>query len=312
MEPKHLMQLAMVLEQGSITKAAEHLSVTQPTLTRNMATLEMQAGGALFTRSRFGVRSTSLGESLARDGRLVAATLQQARESIARHKLGLFNELRVGVGPLFGLALMPQVTPAFLAAFPHVALTITTARPQTLVEALLADKLDVVIAPQVYQQLPPGISRRVLMADSLGVFCSKSHPMARIRKTQISQLGTCDWINVGIPSPFQNPEQAFLQRNGIERPRTQIATINDAAILLQILRQGRHLAVLPRLPVALIDQQQTLCEIPLPSGPAPREVLVWTRDTTADQPAIQGLTALSMQALQARPSAPKRRRLQGS
>lgn len=297
MDPKHLMQLAMVLEQGSITKAAERLAITQPTLTRNMGTLEMQAGGPLFSRSRFGVRSTPLGELLARDGRVVASTLQQARESIARHKLGLLNELRVGVGPLLGLALMPRLTPAFLSRFAHVALAITTGRPPALVEALLADKLDVVIAPPVYEQLPAGISRSLLVEDSIGVFCGRTHPLARRKRTKVTDLSACNWINVGIPSPFKNREQEFLSSNGIDRPRTQIATINDAAILLQILQQGKHVAVLPRLPVALIDRDSALHEIALPSGPASREVLIWTRDSVQNQPAIQGFSSLAVELL---------------
>lgn len=297
MDPKHLMQLAVVLEQGSITKAAEHLSLTQPTLTRNMGTLEMQAGSPLFSRSRFGVRSTPLGDLLARDGRVIGSTLHQARESIARHKLGLFNELRVGVGPLLGLALMPRLTAAFLAEFPHVALAITTGRPATLIEALLADKLDVVIAAPVYQRLPAGITRSLLVEDSIGVFCGRSHPLARRKKANLDKLGACDWLNVGIPAPFQNPEQEFLARNGIERPRTQIATVNDAAILLQILQQGRHVAVLPRLPVALIDRDRALHEIELPSGPAHREVLIWTRDSAQSQPAVEGLRRWAVELL---------------
>jgi DNA-binding transcriptional LysR family regulator len=66
MDPRHLVQLAAILEKGSITQASRHLHLTQPTLTHNMQTLEMQAGGQLFERSRFGVRSTLLGEMLAR------------------------------------------------------------------------------------------------------------------------------------------------------------------------------------------------------------------------------------------------------
>lgn len=80
MDPKHLMQLAVILDKGSITAAAESLLLTQPTLTRNMNTLEMQAGGPLFSRSRFGVKPTLLGDSLAREGRAVKRTLLSAKD----------------------------------------------------------------------------------------------------------------------------------------------------------------------------------------------------------------------------------------
>ena len=48
MDPRHLIQLAVILDKGSITAAATHLRMTQPTLTRNVSTLEMQAGQPLF------------------------------------------------------------------------------------------------------------------------------------------------------------------------------------------------------------------------------------------------------------------------
>ncbi|MFC5607645.1 LysR family transcriptional regulator [Variovorax soli] len=295
MNPKHLTQLAMVLEKGSITEAAKSLAVTQPTLTRNMATLEMQAGAPLFTRSRFGVRSTPLGEALAREGRAIATRVQQAGESIAQHRLGLFNRLRVGVGPLLGLALMPRLAPAFLDAFPHVALTITTGRPTALVEELVDGQHDVVIAPALSRELPADISRTLLLQDTIGVFCGALHPLAI--QPSSPALDACEWINVGVTSPFQNDELDYLRRNGIRRPKTQLATIADAAILLQVLRQGRHLAVLPRLPVAMIDTAGELRQIALPCEPAPRDVLAWTRTSVVEQPAVQGLLHLARELM---------------
>ena len=309
MDAKHLMHLAMVLEKGSITEAARSLAVTQPTLTRNMATLEMQAGTALFTRSRFGVRSTPLGEALAREGRAIASRVQQAHAAVAQHRLGLFNRLRVGVGPLLGLALMPRLVPAFLEAFAHVALTITTGRPTTLVDDLVDDQFDLVIAPAIARPLPTGITCAPLVRDAIGVFCGARHPLAGVRRPGAAALSACDWINVGVTSPFQNDELDYLSRNGIQRPATQLATVGDAAILLEVLNQGRHLAVLPRLPVALIEAAQGLREIALPSGPAPREVMIWTRDSVMEQPAVQGLARIARAALQpaAAPLRPSRR-----
>ena len=48
MDPRHLVQLATILEHCSISQASRHLHLTQPTLTHNMQVLEMQAGGKLF------------------------------------------------------------------------------------------------------------------------------------------------------------------------------------------------------------------------------------------------------------------------
>jgi len=286
MDPKHLMHLAVVLEKGSITEAARYLSLTQPTLTRNMGTLEMQAGAALFTRSRFGVRSTALGETLAREGRTIARHLQEAAEAIARHKL-------VGIGPWLGMALMPQLTTAFLAAFPQVALTLTTGRPGALLDALADGQFDLVIAPSFSKQLPSGISRLVLAQDSFGVFCGSGHPLAACAQAEPKALSDCEWINAGIASPFQNEELEFLQKNGVQRQHIRFVTVSDAVVLLKVLEQGRHAAVLSRLPIALMNQDKRLHEVRLPLGSALREIHVWMRGEAQHQAALDGFIEMA-------------------
>lgn len=293
MDPKHLMHLAVVLEKGSITEAARYLAVTQPTLTRNMATLEMQAGAALFLRSRFGVRSTALGDSLAREGRTIARRLQEAGDAIARHKLGLFDHLRVGIGPWLGMALMPPLTEAFLAAFPQVALTLTTGRPGALLDALAEDQFDLVIAPAFSRQLPAGILRRVLAQDAFGVFCGPGHPLAGVERVSPQALSECEWISAGIASPFQNEEMEFLQANGVQRKPVRFATVGDAAVLLQVLEQGRHAAVLSCLPVALMNRHGRLKSLALPHPAPVREFHVWMRSEAQHQGAVEGFVDMA-------------------
>lgn len=297
MDPKHLMHLAVVLEKGSITGAARYLALTQPTLTRNMSTLEMQAGAALFTRSRFGVRSTPLGETLAREGRTIARHMQEAADAIARHKLGPYDHIRVGIGPWLGMALMPQLTTAFLAAFPQVALTLTTGRPGALLDALAHGQFDLVIAPSFSKQLPIGISRAVLAQDSFGVFCGSGHPLAACVQVDPQALSDCEWVNAGLASPFQNEELEFLQSNGVQRQHIRFATVSDAVVLLKVLEQGRHAAVLSRLPVALLNQDKRLHEVVLPSVPALREIHVWMRGDAQQQAAVTGFIDMARSIL---------------
>lgn len=287
MDPRHLIQLALILDKGTVTGAAQHLLLTQPTLTRNMATLEMQAGGELFHRSRFGVRSTPLGESLARHGRAIGRQMLAAQETVSRHKLGLQSQLRVGAGPMIGLAVMADLSHRFLQHNQHIALSVTTGRPPALVEQLIDGDLDVVLAPAVYAQAPAGVHRALLCEDHISIFCGPSHPLAQQPHPTPEQLGECDWMNVGITSMFQNAEMEMLQRSGIKRMRTQFATISDAVILLRVLTQGQHLAVLPHLPVRLLQRDFPLVEITPPAGVARRDIYVWSRAELQGTPAMQ-------------------------
>lgn len=287
------MQLAVILDKGSITAAAQQLLLTQPTLTRNMTTLEMQAGAQLFGRSRFGVRSTPLGESLARIGRSLARQVQSANEAVARHRLGIHMQLRLGAGPLIGMALVPGLSERVLRDHPNLALSVTTSRPSALMEQLIDGDLDVIIAPAVFAQVPPGIDRQRLCEDVISVFCGPGHPLAMVRNPTAEELSDCEWMNVGTTSPFQNSELELLRRSGIRRTRTQFATVGDAVILLQVLMRGRHLAVLPRMPLRLMAQTYPFVELAIPAGPAQRDLYIWSRSELRAEPGLRALREIA-------------------
>ena len=297
MEPKHLLQLAVILDKGSVTSAAQHLLLTQPTLTRNMSTLEMQAGAKLFQRSRFGVTSTPLGENLARIGRSIGRQMQAAQEAVSRHKIGLHTHLRIGVGPLIGMALMPRLSEAFLSHQAHLSLSVSTGRPLGIIEQLIDGDLDVVLAPAVYAQLPRGIDRELMCEDAISIFCSPEHRLAQQSDFTTEDLSNCDWMNVGTTSPFQNAEMDMLQRSGIQRTRTRFATQSDAIILLQVLMSGQHLAVLPRIPVHLLRDRFPLVELLPPAGCNSRDLFVWSRAELATDPSLVALKSSIRQLL---------------
>ena len=215
MDPRHLVQLATILEKGSITQASRHLHLTQPTLTHNMQTLEMQAGGTLFERSRFGVRSTPLGEMLAREGRAITRRLKDAVEVSARHRSGLKHQVRLGTGPIVGAGLLPGLTRELLQRYPGIALTVQSDRPHLLVEQLVDGRYDLVIAPSWLDRPPPGIERFVLVKDDLGVFCGAAHALAAKRALGPGDADDQGWISLGTASPFDQDVREMLTSAGV-------------------------------------------------------------------------------------------------
>lgn len=277
MDPRHLVQLAVILEHGSITQASRHLHLTQPTLTHNMQTLEAQAGGRLFERSRSGARSTPLGDMLAREGRAIARRLKDASEVTARHRGGMGATLRLGTGPLVGAALLPGLTQMLLKDHPHTHLSLQSDRPHLLVEQLVDGRHDLVIAPSWLDRPPPGIDRTLLVHDDLGVFCAAGHPLAKRRTFPAAALASQPWISLGTASPFDQHVREMLREVGVETPHTEITVLGEAFMLLRVLAQGRHLAVLPRFPLRLLRPHFPLCELPLQFARRPRDIFLWCR-----------------------------------
>lgn len=286
MDSRHLVQLATILERGSITRASQVLHLTQPTLTHNMRTLEMQAGGRLFERSRLGVRSTPLGELLAREGRDIQRRIADARAASARHRLGMRNHVRIGSGPIIGAALLDGLAERLLQQQPDLGLTLQCDRTHLLVEQLVDGLHDLAIAPTWLDRPPQGIARERLVADSLGIFCGPGHPLAQRGRLTAEDDEGLRWLTLGEASPFDKGVFSMLNEVGLSAARAEISARGDAMVLLRLLMQGRHLAVLPRVPVLLMRGFFPVVELQTDAAPRSRDIYVWTREAQHDDPVL--------------------------
>jgi DNA-binding transcriptional LysR family regulator len=86
----------LVLEEGSLRRAAQRLHVSQPALTRQMQLLEHDLGGRVLERTSAGVRPTSEGHALAEKARALLgyydSTVAEARKLVR----GESKQLRIG------------------------------------------------------------------------------------------------------------------------------------------------------------------------------------------------------------------------
>ncbi|PAU74827.1 LysR family transcriptional regulator [Halomonas salipaludis] len=245
MESKHLMQLAIILDCGSISQASGKLHISQPTLTKNMQTLEMQAGGPLFTRSRHGVRQTPLGGVLAREGRAIAKSVWSAEQSATRFGLGMQTELRIGVGPLVASLLMHTITETLLRDHPNLSLLIRVDTPYRLFEQINDDELDIAVAPTVISASQE-LDKVLLFEDHLAIFASCHHPLSQQKRIEVSDLSHYPWINIATYAKFEESPVERLQKAGLKQVHTHIALAGDAMICLNILPTGEYLSIMPK------------------------------------------------------------------
>lgn len=282
MEPKHLVQLAAIIDSGSINAAAIRLNVTQPTLTRNIQTLEMQAGGALFSRSRHGVKQTELGAALARDGRRIAKAVWSAEQTAIRHGLGLRQELRIGVGPLFANNVMGEVAQDLMAGHPELSLLIRVDTPYRLFEQMHDEELDIVISPRVQSPTKDLVGER-LLADRLVVVASRSHPLAERGTLKIADLEHQSWINMGTYARFSESPVERIQAAGIKHMNVPIALSGDAVVCLNIMREGNHLSLMPERLTRRVADKFDLTILDVDADFGARDMFLWYRPEHREQ-----------------------------
>ncbi|MEV0616704.1 LysR family transcriptional regulator [Nonomuraea sp. NPDC050404] len=120
MELRHFRYFVAVAEEGSFTRAAARLHVSQPTLSQQVRELEQRVGATLLTRDPAGTRLTAAGEVFYDRIRVVLRAVEEASRE-ARHVAGAGEgTLRVGVSLPLPDELHISVLSAFTTAYPRV------------------------------------------------------------------------------------------------------------------------------------------------------------------------------------------------
>src|SRR6478736_3696688 len=124
MNLEQLRSFVEVAKFGNFTRAAEELYLAQPSLSRQIATLERDLGAVLFHRARGGSTLTAAGESLLPLARRMLADADSVRRELAELAGLERGRVRLGATPTLCISLVAEVLSAFHAA--HLALITTS------------------------------------------------------------------------------------------------------------------------------------------------------------------------------------------
>jgi DNA-binding transcriptional LysR family regulator len=145
MDIRHIRYFLEITRQGSISKAAKVLQMTQPPLSAAMKNLEDELGVRLLERTARGIVPTRAGELLLqKGGRLVEETEQLTRE-LSRQGEGLSGILNLAVILPFAWAYLPRVLARFGDVSPHADVTLTDVQPDTVIEGIRSGRLDIAV-----------------------------------------------------------------------------------------------------------------------------------------------------------------------
>jgi DNA-binding transcriptional LysR family regulator len=134
-----------VAELGSLTRAAEHLHLTQPAVTRQLRTLEGQLGVVLVTRTPQGVTLTAVGEAVLPHARQALAAVRAVQQAAVEASSARTSRLRIAAGLMVTLYVLPPVVAAFRAAHPEVEVDLQPVHQRVALQRLLDYEVDTTI-----------------------------------------------------------------------------------------------------------------------------------------------------------------------
>lgn len=165
-----------VVETRHFTHAADSVGVSQPTLSKQIHTLEETLGAPLFERARGAVSLTAAGETLLPLARRMIADADTARDAV-QEIVGLRRgRVRVGATPSLCSSLVPMVLYRFREEHPDIELHVNEGSSQDLIADLLARDLDLALIVQPEQGVDASLHTAPLLRESLVVASVRSGP----------------------------------------------------------------------------------------------------------------------------------------
>ncbi len=174
MELRELKYFLAVAEEGSITRAAEALFVTQPNLSRQMKKIEGEIGRPLFVRGSRKITLTEAGRLLKKRAEEICELYDRTMDEVKAPAGGIEGEVRIGGGESRAMSLIARAATNMLKKHPKVKINIFSGDSGTVAERLDKGLTDfgVFIEPfdlSAYDSMPLPLSDRwgaIVRADS--------------------------------------------------------------------------------------------------------------------------------------------------
>lgn len=241
MELRSLSYFVRIAELGSITRAASHLRVAQPALTRQVQRLEDELGVALFTRVNRGVRLTEAGQKLLEGATRILRDVERTGDEIRAQDAHPSGKIILGVTPTLCPVLVPELFSRMRLQYPMIELKVVHAGMVRLEEMIIDGRVDIALLSELSR------SRLIVstrLAEEEMVLVTKPGTRPRGVVTAAELRRTTLILGDGLRSAMD----ALLAGLGIEL-KVEIE-LNDHETIRLMVQQGVGASILPHASVA--------------------------------------------------------------
>ena len=278
--------LSIVVQWGSMAKAASQLAMSQPAVSESIASLEATLGVRLLDRNARGVEPTFYAHALLKRGDVVFDELMQGVrdiEFLANPKVG---EIRVASGDTGAAGLLAPVIDRLSRRYPDIVVRVVQASAEPLEYPELRErKVDVALARISKSFVHGDLDVEILFDDPPRVVVGALSPWARRRKVSLSDLANEKWTLTSDQVIRDLVTEAFKSR-GLEAPQEKV-TASSMLLRSRLLATGRYLTVLPESVLRYNAKQWSLKALPIDLGMKPMSVTIITLKNRTVSPAVQ-------------------------
>lgn len=179
LETRLLNYFLAVVQEGSISNAAKALHVTQPTLSRQIASLEEQLDRQLFLRSSKGLELTEHGIILRRYAEEIIVLADKAMEEVSLPARSVAGVVHIAVGETKVMRLLAKAMRLVQEEYPHIEFKLYSGTTADIMENMTRGNYDFFLECE----LQPHVNMNVLKipeVDTWGLLTRKDNPLAQL------------------------------------------------------------------------------------------------------------------------------------
>jgi LysR family transcriptional regulator, hca operon transcriptional activator len=242
MELRHLRYFVAVAEEGSLTVAAEkRLHTAQPSLSRQIRSLEYEVGVPLLTRSVHGVELTAAGRAFLDHARLSLAQAEAAAEAARRAAQPAKRIFAVGFTTGQEVDWLPRATNLLRGELATIEIRVSSDHSATLANELVQGKLDIAF---LRAERIPDIEIRVVAKEPLVAILPSDHRLADRKAVDVKDFVGETYIGIStVPRVLRGIIANYFARRKLEIVPS--FEIDNYAMAVSLVASTRGVALLP-------------------------------------------------------------------
>lgn len=240
---QQLMYFLAVAEHASFRRAAEHLGISQPTLTGHISAMEKRLNIQLFERSRAGTHISPAGRKLLEPARQIVEEVDTLAALADQARSGARGVYRLGVSPTLGPYLLPHLLPALHQRYGELRLHVREDIPARLEHDLAQGQYDLILTT-----LPLNNSQlrsTPLLRESIALVLPMDHPLSRQHSIRGVDLAGLQILTIEDRHQYSRHIQQLCARLGAEVLQDYQGTSLDSVRVMVVMGLGA--AFLPAL-----------------------------------------------------------------
>lgn len=246
MDLKDFQYLITLADEGSVSKAADKLYMSQSSLSQALQQYESELGVKLFLRTSKGIHPTANGEVFIGHLRQMVSYYKQARSELWDNEGMKGGHVRLGISSFRGEQTLPKILKEFSAKYPEVHVDVVEEHSLKLEELLLEGKLDVAVIALPAAKLKNEAS--LLAKDEVFLVAPKGHAL---RESAHSAPDGSHWVSLKEAAryPFvlsgQSTILGNISRNLLQKEKVRYTTEHDdisAAMAVSMAKAGIGIA----------------------------------------------------------------------